>query len=74
MLKLFLLEISDYGYDEYDSFVVVSESEELARTYHPSWRAANWSSTCNTITVTEIGIANEKFSEGDKIITSFNAG
>lgn len=34
-MNLYIVSRENYSYDEYISFVVVAENEDLARSYHP---------------------------------------
>lgn len=70
------------GYDEFDSFVVVTTSLDKAKLYNPEgklypcerWNCLGaWSKTPDTIEVTLIGVAAPTLSEGEVVITSFNA-
>jgi len=82
--KLFLWIVSrqDFsGYDEYSAFVVVSESESLARHYHPSGLSvevfltnATWPVDPDNLLVEKIGAAIGERVEGEIILSSFNAG
>lgn len=86
ILKLFLVTDPDGGYmDSYDSFVVVSASEDMAKLYnpkghvypnHPNWHYAGaWCNTPERVTVQYLGIATPReFVEGEIILSSFNAG
>jgi hypothetical protein len=68
-MKLFLITFHEYGYDEYDAFVVaahdVPEAEKLIRRAHPK-DVINWKRgyTVEPIETTEPRI----------ILGSFNAG
>lgn len=74
------------GFDEFDSAVVVAESEEKARLIHPAeWAPKNWHENkefnaidCwikpEKVFVALIGSAKEGLEEGMVIVSSFNAG
>ena len=89
MLKMYLLEQSiNNGYDTYDSCVVVANTEEEARRIHPHkdyfsgeyepWKdhfMGCWAATPEQVQVTFLGVMNnDSYSNGDVIISSFNAG
>jgi len=70
-------------WDEYQGFVVVSESEEKALMTHPSdnshWDEdfASWvklSEVDDLLSCDYIGEASDEYSEGTIICTDFNAG
>lgn len=70
------------GYDEFDSFVVATRSPERAKLYNPSgklypfgnWNQSGaWAETPDKIKVTFLGVAATNLSEGEVVITSFNA-
>ena len=80
-MKLFLLRlcVEDIPYDSYEGGIVVSESIEKAKeidirqplknhTYDKSWNDGE------PFVVIELGEANEGYSEGSIILTSFNRG
>lgn len=69
------------GWDTYDSFIVASETEELAENIHPEGGSLkpedNWDCWVNStkeVTVEYIGEAKEGIVEGTIILASFNAG
>ena len=69
-MKIYLVEENDsVGYDEYDSIVVIAESEEKAIEIAKE--------TCynfgNNLSLTDLGIAHEDQSTGC-VLASFNAG
>jgi hypothetical protein len=80
-MRLYLLtQISNNGYDTYDSCVVCAENEEDAKSIHPdgsvfierkSW--STWTATKDQISCEEIGVSIEGLGRG-VIIASFNAG
>lgn len=89
-MNIYLVERTDkVGYDGYDSFVVVSESEEKAKSYKPinipmemldkhnfsnnDWDN-DWTNNPNSLVVTLIGEANTSLKEGTGILSSFNPG
>jgi hypothetical protein len=72
-------DVSKYG--KYDSFVVASESPELAREYHPDgsgvvdWGNTGWSEWAETrdrVSVIAIGVANDSLCEGQVVLASYN--
>ena len=78
-MNLYLLEQDENSsYDTYDSCVVAAENEEDARSISPTggwsdnWYNA-WASKPENVTVTLIGIADEKIEKGI-VLSSFNAG
>ena len=82
-MNLYLVERTDpIGYDAFESFVVVSESEEKARLYQPKEYATyldteefhGWTNDSESLKVTLIGIALSEFKEGHCITTSFLNG
>jgi len=89
MLKLYLLAQNiNCGYDTYDSCVVVANTEEEARRIHPHkdyfsgehepWKddfMSVWAYKPEQVEVTFLGVVdNPSYSNGDVIISSFNAG
>ena len=83
--KLFRIFRDDrVGYDEYDSAVVVAESEESARMVHPSSYAGKWDGRqeasgswvdADEVLVEYLGLCdNSDYDFGDVITASFNAG
>ena len=82
-MNLYLLTRADYfGYEEYDSCVVVSSTTEKACKIHPglskekqgsSYYLDSWTSPDN-IVVTYLGLAAPALKEGLVICASFNAG
>lgn len=86
-MKLWLIKRIDHvGYDEYDSAVVVAETEDAARLIHPTgsaylwngtiWKDGNWSDNVwadpATLKVQEVGIASPGIT--GVVCASFNAG
>ena len=78
MKKIYLVTQSENdGYDTYDSFVCVADSEEQARNMLPTcakWGreiryAGSWAYEPSDVTVTEIDINNTGI-----VLESFNAG
>ena len=72
----------DWGYDEYDGFVVVvAESEDAARNTHPdpsglgehNRHRGTWPVDLSTLVVTEIGVASPDIKPG-VVLASFTAG
>jgi len=86
IMKLYLVERTDkIGWDEYDSFVCVADSEESARQINPidsysEWTGESWDAdgfdwvNPSTLKITEIGLAKEGLANGNIILSSFNAG
>lgn len=85
VLKLWLVSQGvRTGYDTFDSFVVVSESEDQAKMYNPQgeifpqkgWDYSYaWCDSPEQATVQYLGVATPReFVEGEVIISSFNAG
>lgn len=80
-MKIYLIKQDiNTMYDTYDSAVVVAESEDDARTIHPSNHSDSWSSNTwvlkneiDKIEVTYIGEADITQNRG-VILASFNAG
>lgn len=70
-----------WGYDEYDSFVVIANDESEARNTHPSgggvdtdtFSRGNWPVKLADLVVTLIGVANPEVNPG-VVVASFNAG
>ncbi len=77
-LKLFLISQEENNeYDTYDSAIVVAESEEEAKTIHPSGYGGedSWTSNLDKIKVIELGyLTTKEFEKGDVVCSSFNAG
>ena len=76
-MNLYLLQGTEDGYDTYDSCVVAAETEEIAKTIHPSgtvhWSVYTWAASPESVEVTLIGTAIEGTGRG-VICASFNAG
>ena len=81
-MNIFKVERTDkVGYDEYDSFVIIAESENEARVTDPSGKPvedsifSSWVKVrdLDKLIVTLIGVANEDQEPGI-VLTSFNAG
>ena len=79
-LGLYLLnQTSVYGYDTFDSCVVVAESAEEAKKITPD-RAPQfcetWPTDPNDVDATFLGFvdAHSNFNAGDIVCSSFNAG
>lgn len=76
-MNIYLVSRTDsIGYDEYDAFVVVANTEEEAvsflKTNHdPVKRYGEWS---NEVRVELIGPASNDYTEPTEILGSFNAG
>lgn len=84
-MNIFLVERKyTKGLDIYDSFVVITETEQEARETHPGWwptqtpsqdwREDTWvkHSQIDQLIVTHLGVANPDAEKGI-VITSFNA-
>lgn len=67
-MKLYKISVDEFGYDEYDSYVVCAESEEEARKITPD--NAFWP---NDAKIEYLGEAKEGLEKGI-IVASFNAG
>lgn len=70
------------GYDDYDSFIVATTSPDKAKLYNPEGRVypcnnwncgGSWSKIPDAIEVTLIGVAAPTLSEGEIVLTSYNA-
>lgn len=82
-MYLYLVTDPDGGaYDEFDSFVIATRSPERAKLYNPNGKlypcekwdeSGAWAKTPDKIKVTFIGVAATTLSEGEVVITSFNA-
>ena len=78
-MKLYLLSQDERtGYDTFDAVVVAAESEEDARTIHPTmegnnWTSMAWASSPDNVSVRELGVAAKGIKRG-AILKSFNAG
>jgi len=74
-MKIFKVERpeDDWGYNEYDGFVVIAENEAEARNTQPSSLQEQWPVSPNKLIVTEIGEANPDVKPG-VILASFVAG
>jgi hypothetical protein len=69
-MKIYLISTNDdWGYDDYDSIVVIAENKEKAIAYAKE-ECYNFS---DNLTVREIGIAHNNQGEG-RVLASFNAG
>ena len=82
MFNIYKVErADDVGYDEYDSFVIIAETESVARYTHPngrdiedaSWYENSWPVTPEDLIVTLIGRVDGNDTAG-VICASFNAG
>lgn len=72
---------NDNYYDTYDSAVVAASTEEVARNTHPAgglildWSSAwSWCSTPSAVTVELIGTTDKQYSDGEIVLSSYNAG
>lgn len=80
-MNLYLLERTDaIDWDNYDSFVVASESEDNIRNLTPNGKPLDpndiwnsWANSIEDVKVTLIGTTTV-YKEGDIVISSFNAG
>ena len=82
-MELYLVErLDQFGYDEFDSFVVAALDEEEAMKTHPfreEWDGisqpyGSWT-TSDKVLVTHLGQATEnKYENRTVLIASFNAG
>ena len=73
-MKIYYVNIETFGYDQYDGFVVVAKSSEMAidflqEKYSSDWGDVDWKSG---YMVTEIKPGNYK--ESTIILGSYNAG
>ena len=69
-----------WGYDDYDSLIVIAENEKNAINIDPYSKLIDWSNCCSSwvnspilIDVELIGVA-KPFSVASCILASFNAG
>ena len=72
--NIYLINRTDtWGYDEYDSWMVIAKNEEDAKLISPSpYDTGNYKDCC---TVKLIGkCTNNLYNNGDVVISSFNAG
>ena len=72
-----LVNKDDWGYDMYDSCIVVAKNEEDAIKIHPSGLNLDrdvWTRNPDKISCTLIGRAVKGLKEGNIVIASFNAG
>jgi len=82
MANLYLITRIDtgYGYDEYDSAVVVAESEKEAVRIHPGGRNTNccWPDktqiAMGLVEADLLGTAKSSLEVGSVVCASFNAG
>ena len=71
-MRIYLVEMKEYDYDQYDAFVVVAKDEDDAiaviKEKHPSrrWSDIDWS---GGYTITEV-----KRNKRIEVLNSFNAG
>ena len=74
-MNLYLLWVDENGYDEYDSVIIASESEESALKFYPTIKyitvKGSWSP--EKVHIRKIGEAVDGTEEG-MILGSFNAG
>lgn len=89
-MNIYLIsQTENLGYDKYDSAVVVAESEEQAKSIHPSGRLfdpdaedylrwdytfSSWASNPENVKATWIGTAGSHLNAGHVVCASFNAG
>ena len=77
MKKVYLVTVEDYGYDEYDSMVVIANSEQeaiemcKAEDYDDIWGCDGFVKKQGKITAKEIDLNTNN---SQIILTSFNAG
>jgi len=72
-MKLYLVDVKEYGYDDHDAVVICAENEmdaikavkENEHLYFPE----NEKMTCK-----EVGIAHKRIKKNEIVIASFNAG
>lgn len=79
-MRIYRVERTDQNeYDEFDSFVVIAESEEDALAFHPNgtriaeMRYVDKRWPLHKLTVEDIGQANDGATAG-VVLASFNAG
>ena len=79
MKKIFLVTVEEFGYDEYDSMVVIANNEQEAinlckdedyETATSGWGSDGFVKTQGKITATEIDLTKDS----QVILKSFNAG
>ena len=79
MKKVYLVTVEEYGYDEYDSMVVIANNEQEAidlcksedyETAKTSWLSVGFVKAQGKITATEIDLTKDS----QVILKSFNAG
>jgi hypothetical protein len=65
----------DWGYDDYDSLIVIAENEESAKLIPPitEYKTTAWPNSPNLIDAELIGTAKEGSVAGC-VLASFNAG
>jgi hypothetical protein len=76
-MNLYLVERDDWGYDEYDGFVVAANTEEEAmalinKEHDPERNFSDWPNVGNK-TIEKIG-TTDSYTEPEIILDSFNAG
>lgn len=79
MKKVYLVTVEEYGYDEYDSMVVIANNEQEAidlcksedyETAKTGWLSDGFVKAQGKITATEIDLTKDS----QVILKSFNAG
>ena len=70
-----LTRTDKWGYDDYDSLIVIAENEESAKLIPPitEYETTAWPNSPNLIDVELIGVA-KPFSTAGCVLASFNAG
>ena len=73
-MNIYLLNRTDkWGYDDFDSFVVVAESDEEAKNLKLGYCDGSSWTTPDKIKVTLLGVASPNVIKGE-ILGSYNAG
>ena len=79
-MNLYLLQQDDnFGYDTYDSCVVVANSPEEAKLITPDGNGFDsmfrvWANNPSGVAITYLGTADDSLKLGEVICASFNAG
>lgn len=70
-MKVYLIYVDDWDYDEYDAIVVVAENEEraLAMANSGNWGGSYFKNRQGEIHVKEVDLTTEHI-----VLVSFNAG
>lgn len=82
MSKLYLIsQTVNKGYDTYDSAIVVADNEDEAKLitpgsdgFEPLGSYGTWADKPENVNASYVGEADERFKNGNVIISSFNAG